>query len=333
MFYIVVLLLFFLSFLRWERGTDWDSYYNIFINEGFRSWDDHTEIGYLYLNKLVRKFTDNYTIFLFVQSFIYFTILVLFLKKINSYISYIYNIKSNLYSTILLYIFSTDFAGLFLARSPIAYLICLYSIFDIIENRTKSFFFKILIASLIHKSSILFIFIYPLINYFKFNIRYIIILSIFIVILFSLSSYYSVILDKLGMIDYFDYIGNERRNSIISIIKWLLIFLLMIISLKKIKSNDFLFNSIVLIYPIGFILFIWSQIYSTVAQRIAGLFLITTWIFIPYLFNFIYKKNILVYFLFIIFCILNLWSQLNGAYSKLYVPFKFVWDNFYVETF
>ena len=71
MFYIVVLLLFFLSFLRWERGTDWDSYYNIFINEGFRSWDDHTEIGYLYLNKLVRKFTDNYTIFLFVQSFIF----------------------------------------------------------------------------------------------------------------------------------------------------------------------------------------------------------------------------------------------------------------------
>lgn len=70
---------------RWETGTDWSSYKLLFdtleLNWTFLLNVYHFDIGYVFVNAFVRCFTDNYTVFLILNSGITFYLLSkLFLK-------------------------------------------------------------------------------------------------------------------------------------------------------------------------------------------------------------------------------------------------------------
>ena len=54
--------------LRWKTGTDWTSYYDFFIHSNNSVWREEAgfELGYTYLNQLIRCFSSSFTIFLFV---------------------------------------------------------------------------------------------------------------------------------------------------------------------------------------------------------------------------------------------------------------------------
>lgn len=72
---------------RWETGTDWDSYKHLFDNIEL-NWNvlfeiAHFDIGYVFLNVLVRFFTDSYTIFLVVDSAITFIPLGILIYKLS----------------------------------------------------------------------------------------------------------------------------------------------------------------------------------------------------------------------------------------------------------
>ena len=77
LFYVWIMIFFLLSFLRWDRGADWMSYYDYFLN--FTKPDEGMffEFGYQYLSCFIRNVFNNYTILLFVQSLIiYFSFLI-----------------------------------------------------------------------------------------------------------------------------------------------------------------------------------------------------------------------------------------------------------------
>ncbi|MFQ6601600.1 EpsG family protein [Flavobacterium sp. C3NV] len=83
--FISVFFLMFFTGLRWETGTDWFSYKELFddleLNWFFLLNVFSFDLGYVILNAAVKIFTDNYTIFLLIDSIIALGIVFWFLKK------------------------------------------------------------------------------------------------------------------------------------------------------------------------------------------------------------------------------------------------------------
>jgi len=328
MFYAMVMVLFFLSFARWERGTDWQAYYIMFKDIESRSWDTHTEFGYLLLNRIVRRYTDNYTIYLFVQSGIYYSLFIYFVKKINELMS---SRNHCCYFPILLYSFSQGFAGMFNVRSTIAYFICLIALFDVYEKKRFRFLIKIIVASSIHLSSLLFIIVYPLfgMKLKKVNIA----LMLLIAIAFSqLGAFYDYLLISVNFGDYTQYIEEGQLQNIMGVLRnGILLFLLFYI---RPKGYNEMYSGVAKIYLLGFLIYLWCQFYSPVAQRLSGLFMSSILVWIAMIFS-SYRRNDRLIFLYgcIIYCLISLWSLLGSTSSDLFVPYKFFWDTFAVEVY
>lgn len=82
-FWSFILSLILFDGLRWEMGTDWGNYYkhfsvaNVYIQPGF-------ELGFIIYAYLIRSFTDNYSIYLFITTaFIYIGIFHTVFKMTN----------------------------------------------------------------------------------------------------------------------------------------------------------------------------------------------------------------------------------------------------------
>lgn len=83
--FLSFILLFLFTGLRWETGTDWLSYKELFdtleLNWTFLLNVYSFDLGYVILNAILRLFTNDYTLFLLVDSFIAVGIVFWFLKK------------------------------------------------------------------------------------------------------------------------------------------------------------------------------------------------------------------------------------------------------------
>ena len=92
--YKIIITLFSFSFLtlftglRWETGTDWFSYKELFdtleLDWTFLLNVYSFDLGYVILNALVKLVTDNYTLFLLIDSIIALSIVFYFFKKYSS---------------------------------------------------------------------------------------------------------------------------------------------------------------------------------------------------------------------------------------------------------
>lgn len=71
-FYSFVIMFSILSFLRWEVGTDWDSYYWYFNLGNLKEMNVIGEILFKYLNYYIYIFTHNYTVLLFIMASLIF---------------------------------------------------------------------------------------------------------------------------------------------------------------------------------------------------------------------------------------------------------------------
>ena len=74
------LLLIMFDGLRWESGTDWDSYHDYFTY-CLGHDNEFMEYGYKISNMLIRVLTDNYTIFLILYSLFFYSMLFRFLQR------------------------------------------------------------------------------------------------------------------------------------------------------------------------------------------------------------------------------------------------------------
>lgn len=325
-FLFTILFLFCLSFMRWERGTDWYAYYNLF-SDGVQY--DRYEWGFRLFNQTIRQYTNNYTVYLFLQSCVYYLVFLLVLNKANRLFSK--NPFLNCRFPILLYSFSSGFAGIFMVRSTIAYMICLLSLMYLCEKKSIMYFLCIIVAGSIHHTSYLFLIVYPL---FKWSVNKITVffLVLFAIFTISFSSQMIPLLNAIDMGDYTRYITNDNRESIISIVKWSFVF----IALLLLAPLHYLliYKKILLVFAMGLFMFIWCQFFSTVAQRLAGLFLSTCLpLIMAIVNNSAGKKKFIIITGLALFSIISFWSLLNSQYQDLYIPYKFFWEDFYVITY
>lgn len=120
---------FILSFIRWETGTDWTPYYDVFksIEIPWETLTDYLhgfEPGFMILYNIAKSISDSYTIMLLTEAIILYFCIYYFIKA-HSF----YPILS------LLIYYSMSFAGIFFVRQNIAMAILLCSLKYIYEKK------------------------------------------------------------------------------------------------------------------------------------------------------------------------------------------------------
>lgn len=147
-FLIITLTLF--RGLRWETGTDWEQYYDVFYDSKWnnifllmRATGTPMEFGYVFFNVFVKSIYDSYSLFLIISN----------LFILISYYSFSFKYSKYPIITFTTILFSTNF---FPVRQDLAISILLYAYHFLIEKKTKHFFILIFIATCIHNASFVF---------------------------------------------------------------------------------------------------------------------------------------------------------------------------------
>lgn len=130
--------------LRWENGTDWGNYYDMFnlvdVEENSRF-----EIGYLFVNRVVYYLTGSYTVFLVLYAILLYGCLFFVFKR-HSY--------SPLLSFFVFFVLFLPYQGM--NRQLIAMAICLLAYHFLVEGEKKKFVLIVLGACLFHISAVIF---------------------------------------------------------------------------------------------------------------------------------------------------------------------------------
>lgn len=138
---VVIVVLF--QGLRWENGTDWDSYYGMFMYPSEPVY--YNEYGWWLLNDIVRRFSgESYTAMLIVQS-----ALIVFLNIRFAKYAGLNNITS--------IIFSCFVGSIFPVRFALASIIIILGFRHIVDRNFKKFFLYVIVASTIHIATLLII--------------------------------------------------------------------------------------------------------------------------------------------------------------------------------
>lgn len=140
--FIAVVIVVLFQGLRWENGTDWDSYYNMFMYPADPIY--YNEYGWWLLNNIIQTNTGSYTVMLIVQC----TIIVMLNIKFARHAG-LNNVTSVIFGC---------FAGsIFPVRFAMASGIIMVGFRYIVERNFFKFLIYVVIASTIHIASILII--------------------------------------------------------------------------------------------------------------------------------------------------------------------------------
>lgn len=310
--------------LRWQIGTDWETYYSYFVDE---QGEGHVEIGYQTLMNIVRTFTDNYTVLVLILTSFFYLTLASVLEKYAS---------APLMSLTCYFCLMIGLMGC--NRQLLALFICLISLKYCFEKNFIKFVCCVLIAFLFHTTSIIFLISYFIINrnienkYFVFAV----VLSIVI----GLSGIINRI-PYLNLLVYLDansaeklsYYANDdiARYSYLGTIKRIVVLIPCLLRRKQIHDNRY--GSFLNMYVIGCIVYFLfnGSMLQIMAARGALYFNIFEILIMPAFIKSTFKGKRqqmfvwLVYFIFIIY-IMNrdMNSYVITVGEDIYRPYKSV---------
>lgn len=132
--------------LRWGIGSDWTPYYRYFQNCLMSDNRTGFELGYALMNKFVRSFTDNYTVYLLLHAIVVYSVFYWFTKKYSPY---------PLMSLLVLYYSMIGYLGM--NRQYLALVICLLSVPFILRHKYMVSIVIIAFACLFHISALMFV--------------------------------------------------------------------------------------------------------------------------------------------------------------------------------
>lgn len=306
---------------RWFDIAYTSSSFNEYINI-----INTTDIGYLFTNYIISRFTNNINIFLFIHQLICNTLVI--------YTLYRYKEKCPFWLSTLCYICLFYCRTFNILRQAIALSVIFYSIKYLIENKYIKYIISCIIASLFHFTAIFGIILLPLKKICesksKFKNLY-----LFLIILITISisiSIKSVIifLYKNGIVNeriynyLFEYV-NENGNifNIETVFKTIFLCLVIVFS-KKLQSKDTTNTFLIMTLIIEFLLFqIRNQIMY--ADRIAFYFSYLTMLTLPQLSKTIKipKKRLLIYLIISLLLILYWYYKYIYSGSCEVYPFEF----------
>lgn len=193
-YFPVVIFLFFLFILSAFRsvGTDYESYVSYFVNASKLNGDDvNIELGYFYLNKFVRYFSDNPISIFVITTFINISLFIIpILKKAD---------KLLLCLSLLAYVSLYYFPAYNILRIYIAAGFTFYSIDYLLNRKYILYILVIVVAVFFHKSALIMLF--PLICYWIYIHKVVLFYLFLFLALFGM--YY--------MIDFFPLLGLNDR--------------------------------------------------------------------------------------------------------------------------
>ena len=338
MAFITMILMSLFIGLRWETGTDWFSYKQLFddleLDWTFLMNVYHFDIGYVIFNAVVRVISDNYTVFLLVNSFI----TIYFLYKLL--------VKWSDYPNLSLFIFYSAFMlSQFMGsnRRMMAIVFLLWAFYYLWENKKKSFLLMVFIAFLFHRSSIVgLVLLYMPREMFSIKKS---ILALFLAFIIGISELPFMLINDVGMIlssfishpiiDSILYYGETGGDHLVSstgslvlqtvlaVTKRSLFLLFYIYIIRKNvidKLTGFIFN----IYLIGFIGYLCTV--GTFFQMVTAYFAIIEIILVSRMYGYASVRTKSV---FLIFCLLYGFIQLLSVlniYPELYMPYYFTFE-------
>lgn len=322
-----------MSFIRWQTGTDWESYESFFqIMPPQLFWEEsHFEVGYTFLNGLAKIVSSDFTVLLLLCGVIIFSFQSRAIYKLSPYPLFT-----------LLFWWGINYAGVFFVRQTIAVAILFFSVIYIKERRFWPFFFCVVLAMFFHRTSFLFIIAYWL---FRWKISpMVMVIGIFIAIAFA--GVVDALMNSLGalvggvlQVKISEYTGELRGESFgvtqslpVIIAKAFFskfsLIILSLIMLKKIEKQSPEFRGYLNIFWAGVLLFLMTVTIGIALTRMSAYFDILQIILLPYIIKSIDNKNmrILVVVLSFIYIALRLYTVTTGGYYDFYVPYKTIFD-------
>lgn len=201
-FWVIVLTLF--RGLRWETGTDWQQYYDVFQTADWsnifsfaRNSSVSMEWGYMLLNVLIKSIGGNYTLFLLLTNFF---VLLAYMKFALS------NSKTPIFIFILI-IFSAQF---FPVRIGIAVAVIILGLCNFSSKRYWRVTLYTLIAMSIHSSALAFLPIYFFSFYWKVPTKLAVATAILWMIIAQTSFYKDTLLIVAGNLNF---LGDDAAHK------------------------------------------------------------------------------------------------------------------------
>lgn len=314
-FWFFIILFYLMSFLRWERGTDWLSYLSLYENPYFAG-DGSYEYTFWGLNILFGSILKiDYTLFLLIEATILY--------------SFIYHgIKSNCkyWVTALFCIYITlGNGGIFFVRQTIAMAIIFYSYKYVVDKNYKYFFLWIGFAACFHVASIValpVIFIYDL----KINKTTVLVCLLSLLLLVVLYRYGFLTRFENKLVGYKE-IGNSSSTSIqfyYGIInKLVFLFVFFVFRGKSLEEKGLL-----KIFVYGLVLYVFFGSLNITLSRLANFVAM----FQVYQISRIVERNRMYRrpryaFLIIVIVLMGLRSLFSvSPYKDLFVPYKSIFN-------
>lgn len=325
-----IILIMYMSTFKWQVGTDWDSYFSMFqsaktlgileyISVNFRSW----EILYLFLT----WFLSNIVIYYFTYLFIFHSSLI------SLYLSIVF--KNFKYPILTFSFLSSIYIGFIFAvpRQSIALAIIFYS-YKYLIGSSKKFIIFVLIASLFHSSSLIFL-LAPFIYGLSFKKIIVFTLSLFLIlwnkeliiyILLNTEIIPFIIKNKILF-----YLSNPLHSGFYSIalkiLTRLFVLILAFISLtyKKSSENNGMFN----LYFFSIVIYLLSSNINFVFERFAYYYEISQVMIVLSFYDLFSRKGkYFILTLLLIYFYLRFYYSLNGGYHNLFIPFKTIFNNY-----
>ncbi len=336
--YYILFILAIISGLRFKTGTDWDAYYNLFYaGNNLDSYIKfyHFDIGYKILNYLFHSITNNYNIFLFIQ-----TLIILLLK-------FPIIIKRPYYFLSFVVLMGVSLFDLFPTRQYLSVSLIILSIYCLIYGKYLISLLLMLIASLIHKVSIIVIpFAYFL--YFNRDFKVIPFVGAIAALLFYWFLRWVGNLNPSGIFSYFiiqsKYYINIKTSLQLWKIFYYLLFALFIMRLYKNYNfylNEFEKLSVKMFYFGIFFRMVLSLVGNDMLLRASWYFSQFEIFAVASLFYFFvikhknkekYETIPIYYSFFVVFYILRFYMNIRHYYD-LYVPFETVFSESFKQTY
>jgi len=325
-FIILSSVLFLLSFIRWETGTDWESYHTFFNYSNQWGLEGEFEWGFARLNEFVKIFFDNYTFLLFIIASALFYFQSSAILRFSPYPSFS-----------LLFLWCIIFANIFFVRQALATVILFFSIRYIQEKKLFPFLLMVGLAMLFHRTSLVFIIAWWI---YHLKLRPVVMIAC-IGISLTLTVALSTLMGSLGSIAggaiqqkidfYLDSsgftFGMENTSLAQIIIKGfankIFTFAFALFFLKQIEEKGEEFRGYLNLYWISILIYFSMVSISIVLVRLSIVYDMVAIVLIPIILKDIKRLYVRFFLFFIFVCYLFLRLNLSlGSYYDSYVPFK-----------
>ncbi|WP_336686225.1 EpsG family protein [Chryseobacterium bernardetii] len=326
----IISVFYLLSFLRWERGTDWAAYKFIFENISSNEYLQMMyEFLFIRLNTIIYSTTGDYSVLLFFEASIIFFCFFYIIRKYS---------EAPVFSVLVW--FSVSLASMFFVRQAIAISICVFALHFIIQRKLYLFLLTVFIAMLFHKSALIFFPAYWIYNL-NLSRKQIIIILVGSFALTSVASSLLTVIGSSGLGSvserstvYMEAGTDEAFGSGYSPMETMIrgvsyrLFLILIFVVFLFKNyENAQFRGIFNLYLMSVVLFILFVPISVALIRFSGYYEIFQIFLYPILI--LQTKNKIVKNSILLMLIVYLGFKFYGvifAYKDLYIPYKSIFN-------